>query len=270
MSDPIKPNAKCVRGLEFRQPSMHGHPDGLEDIEGSVGFAEYFVDKVEQPFVVPIEKPGKCIAITLLRQQNRQALFDCMQLIKRWHRPAVGEDFSRRILLGTSLSHYRQSLSEEYSREPIELFSSALFSRYQAALGSIRQQLFFKAGLKPRRSYGPVGEMWLMSKKFKARHGDGPTAPFICSVQAHRVGEPLQRHVIRRRFLSACKILGPERLRTLTIHHSRHRFISHALAGGRTLAEVRAAAGHSNVAVTSVYLHVVVDEREAVGDLFGM
>ena len=29
----------------------------------------------------------------------------------------------------------------------------------------------------------------------------------------------------------------------LTIHHGRHTFISHALAGGRTLAEVRDAAG---------------------------
>jgi integrase len=58
-------------------------------------------------------------------------------------------------------------------------------------------------------------------------------------------------------------------VRTLTIHHGRHTFISHALAGGRTLAEVRAAAGHSNVAVTSVYLHIVVDEREMVGELFG-
>jgi len=36
----------------------------------------------------------------------------------------------------------------------------------------------------------------------------------------------------------------------LTIHHGRHTFISHALAGGRT-AEVRDAAGHSSVLVTS-------------------
>jgi integrase len=105
-------------------------------------------------------------------------------------------------------------------------------------------------------------------RAWKARRDGGPTAPFVCSVQRHRDGEPLQRHAIRRRFLSACKVLGAERLRTLTIHHGRHTFISHALAGGRTLAEVRAAAGHSNVAVTSVYLHVVVDEREVVGDLF--
>jgi integrase len=61
--------------------------------------------------------------------------------------------------------------------------------------------------------------------------------------------------------------LGAERLATLTIHHGRHTFISHALAGGRTLAEVRDAAGHANASVTSGYLHVVVD-TEQVGGLF--
>jgi hypothetical protein len=37
--------------------------------------------------------------------------------------------------------------------------------------------------------------------------------------------------------------------------------------GGRPLAEVRDAAGHSNVTVTSGYLHVVVEE-DGVGALF--
>ena len=67
----------------------------------------------------------------------------------------------------------------------------------------------------------------------------------------------------------ACKILGLARLETLTIHHGRHTFISHALAGGRKLAEVRDAAGHANVSITSTYLHVVIDEEEEVGNLFG-
>ena len=97
------------------------------------------------------------------------------------------------------------------------------------------------------------------------RDGD----PFICSLQAHRRGLSLQRHALRRRFFTACKALGRERLRTLTIHHGRHTFISHALAGGRTLAEVRDAAGHANVAITSVYLHVAVDDEGQVGNLFG-
>ena len=55
----------------------------------------------------------------------------------------------------------------------------------------------------------------------------------------------------------------------MTIHHGRHTFISHALAGGRTLAEVRDSAGHSNVGITSLYLHVAVEDDGAVGDLFG-
>jgi hypothetical protein len=35
--------------------------------------------------------------------------------------------------------------------------------------------------------------------------------------------------------------------------------ISHALAGGRSLAEVRVAAGHTNLITTSAYLHIAVD-----------
>jgi integrase/recombinase XerD len=105
-------------------------------------------------------------------------------------------------------------------------------------------------------------------KSLRVRQGAWNNDRFICSVQAHLRGQPLQRHAIRRRFLSACRALGPARLRTLTIHHGRHTFISHALAGGRMLAEVRSAAGHANVAVTSAYLHVVVDDEEVIGNLF--
>jgi site-specific recombinase XerD len=54
----------------------------------------------------------------------------------------------------------------------------------------------------------------------------------------------------------------------LAIHHGRHTFVSHALAGGRTLAEVKAAAGHASLLTTSVYLHVVVDEEMTLGSLF--
>ena len=72
---------------------------------------------------------------------------------------------------------------------------------------------------------------------------------------------------LRKRFRTACKILG-RGLASLTIHHGRHTFISHALAGGRTLAEVRDAAGHGNMIITSGYLHVAVDDS-GVGNLFG-
>lgn len=54
----------------------------------------------------------------------------------------------------------------------------------------------------------------------------------------------------------------------LSIHCGRHSFVSHALAGGRTIAEIRDTAGHANVSTTSVYLHVVHDDDKTVGNLF--
>ena len=97
-----------------------------------------------------------------------------------------------------------------------------------------------------------------------AKGGD----PFLASQRAGASDRSLSRHTLRRRFLTACRVLGLERIGALTIHHGRHTFISHALAGGRTLAEVRDAAGHSNVSVTSAYLHVAVDGDEEAGELF--
>jgi hypothetical protein len=40
------------------------------------------------------------------------------------------------------------------------------------------------------------------------------------------------------------------------------------LSSGRSLAEVRDAAGHANVSITSTYLHVAVDEEASIGNLF--
>src|SRR4029079_10789033 len=93
-------------------------------------------------------------------------------------------------------------------------------------------------------------------------------APFVCCLKPRTFGERLGRHTLRRRFLTACKALGLERVRSLTIHSGRHTFVSHALAGGRTLAEVRVAAGHSSLVTTSIYLHVAVDDDGVVGELF--
>ena len=92
--------------------------------------------------------------------------------------------------------------------------------------------------------------------------------PVICCLKPNQVGRPLIRHTIRERFRTACKPLGLERLRGLTIHHGRHTFVSHALAGGRTLAEVKAAAGHSSLVTTSIYLHIAVDDDATPGRLF--
>jgi integrase len=101
----------------------------------------------------------------------------------------------------------------------------------------------------------------------RAARGAQGGDPFVASLQAGREALVFSRHTLRKRFRTACRVLGKERLAHLTIHHGRHTFISHALAGGRTLAEVRDAVGHSNVTITSGYLHVAVEESE-VGTLF--
>jgi integrase len=69
--------------------------------------------------------------------------------------------------------------------------------------------------------------------------------------ELYRAAIHMSRHTLQKRFKTACKVLGLARLETLTIHHGRHTFISHALAGGRKLAEVRDVAGHANVSITS-------------------
>ncbi len=107
-------------------------------------------------------------------------------------------------------------------------------------------------------------------RAFRIESGAGPTQPFVASLQPGREAKQLSRHTLRKRFRTACKVLGSERLESLTIHHGRHTFISHALAGGRTLAEVRDAVGHGNVSITSRYLHARVDNSTPLGQLFAM
>jgi integrase/recombinase XerD len=101
-------------------------------------------------------------------------------------------------------------------------------------------------------------------KADRLREGCDSRAPLVAPLHSTR---RFSRHTLRKRFRTACRVLGVERLETLTIHHGRHTFISHALAGARTLAEVRDAVGHANVSITSSYLHVAVDD-DAVGNLF--
>ncbi len=45
-------------------------------------------------------------------------------------------------------------------------------------------------------------------------------------------------------------------------------FVSHALAGGKSLAEVQQAAGHRSVSTTGVYVHTATDDDHAIGNLF--
>ncbi len=104
-------------------------------------------------------------------------------------------------------------------------------------------------------------------KAERAKQCASGSEPALCTQSQQSQGRRLHRNSVRSRFRSACRVLGEERLTHLSVHDGRHSFVSLSLAGGRSLAEVRDAAGHSTVATTNVYLHAVADDG-AVGELF--
>lgn len=97
-------------------------------------------------------------------------------------------------------------------------------------------------------------------KDERAAQGAGPGDYFVCSQAGSSLGNRLHRLAARARFRTACKVLGQERVGRLTIHDGRHTAISHWLAAGIPLAQVRDAAGHSSIAVTSIYTHALSDD----------
>ncbi len=75
-------------------------------------------------------------------------------------------------------------------------------------------------------------------------------------------GQPLSRDGTARRFKTAIKILGPDRVSTLSIHNGRHSCASILLHQGMPIAKVQAVMGHSNLQTTSVYSHIIPSENE--------
>ena len=105
-------------------------------------------------------------------------------------------------------------------------------------------------------------------KEFRERQGASAGDYFLCSQQTSAFGRPLDRRNARIRFIGACKVLGEDRAGELSVHSGRHSFVSHALHGGKSLAEVQRAAGHSNVSITSLYVHCCADDGNEAGNLF--
>ena len=99
-------------------------------------------------------------------------------------------------------------------------------------------------------------------------HNAGQGQPFVCSLRNGSRGNRLNRHQVRKLFINACKGLGKARCSTLTVHDGRHTFVSHALASGRTPAEVMEAAGHASLGTTSIYTHVAVEDDGTPGNMF--
>ena len=97
-------------------------------------------------------------------------------------------------------------------------------------------------------------------KSLREVQGASANDLFICT----KSGGQIDRRAARKAFQAACRVLD----RPVTIHDGRHSFVSHALHAGRTVVEAREAAGHSTIATTSIYAHLVEDDG-TVGNLFG-
>lgn len=144
-------------------------------------------------------------------------------------------------------------------------------------VGSKRPHVEVPAAIAKRRKARKVPLWWDAGtladlEAWKAeRIGQGakPGDPFVCSLSAGTWGKPLSVRNTQARFKVSLKVLGAERQADLSIHAGRHSFCSHMLAAGRTLAEVRDAAGHANISTTSIYLHAGTRDDEAVGNVFG-
>jgi integrase/recombinase XerD len=103
-------------------------------------------------------------------------------------------------------------------------------------------------------------------KAIREAEGAGPDDPFICG-RGKNLGKRLTRVLLYKRWKTSIRRLGKERVAQLHIHCGRHSFCSHALAAGRSLVEVRDAAGHDSIATTNIYLHVV-GLGDGVPDIF--
>lgn len=103
-------------------------------------------------------------------------------------------------------------------------------------------------------------------KELREGQGAQSSDPFVCALAKNAHGNQLHRNHVRDRFIRACAVLGPDR--EITVHDGRHTFVSHMLAAGRSLAEVRDAAGHSSISTTSIYTHIAADDEGEVTEVY--
>lgn len=100
-------------------------------------------------------------------------------------------------------------------------------------------------------------------KVHRESQGATATAPFLIT----RTGTRVDRRAARKRYKAACRVLGKERVASITTHTGRHSYVSHRMQAGHNPVAIRDAAGHSSLAITSIYSHVIIDD-ETVGNLF--
>ena len=104
-------------------------------------------------------------------------------------------------------------------------------------------------------------------KHERIKAGAQPSDPLVCSQHRDTRGKRLSPRNLQHRWSVAIKVLGKDRAKRLSIQKGRHTFCLHALVSGRTIAEVRDAAGHANLATTAIYLRVVNSDEKVPGKL---
>jgi site-specific recombinase XerC len=87
--------------------------------------------------------------------------------------------------------------------------------------------------------------------------GATPTDLVVCGVSKPTWGKPLTGLLIAKRWRTAIRILGKERVRQVPVHAARHSYASLTLEAGHSLVSLRDALGHSQISTTSVYLHAM-------------
>lgn len=105
---------------------------------------------------------------------------------------------------------------------------------------------------------------WIDFRRERQLVGEGD--PVVCVIRGPLAGGKLHVNGVSNAWKSAIRCLGKARVKQLSVHSGRHTFASHALNVGRSLMEVRDAMGHSDIAVTGIYAHMI--ERENVPDLY--
>lgn len=103
-------------------------------------------------------------------------------------------------------------------------------------------------------------------KESRIADGAGPDDPFVCGLFS-TAGKRLAENAIAFRWASAIQVLGPERVRQVSIHKGRHTFASLVLKAGYGLPALQAWLGHANIATTSIYTHMLDYQKR--GELIG-
>ncbi len=83
-------------------------------------------------------------------------------------------------------------------------------------------------------------------------------------------GRFLSRSGVGQKYKAACKVLGPDRVSTIHIHCGRHTAATVLLHRGMPPVQVMKILGHSNLATTTVYAHIIPDGTERTDYFSGL